>query len=71
MADQSFALGRTTAQTRHVRLGGRLVDEDKPGRIEPALPAFPSPPGLGDVRSVLFGRMERLFLYVSPSFAST
>jgi len=71
MADQSFAPGRTTAQTRHVGLGRRLVDEDESRRVEPSLAAFPSTPGLGDVRPVLFGRMESLFLYVSPSFAST
>jgi len=37
MADQSFASGRTIAQVRHVRLGGRLVDEDQPGRCRRAL----------------------------------
>lgn len=71
MADQPFALGRAAAQTRQVRLGRRLVDEDKPGRVERALAAFPTTPGLGDVGTVLFGRMERLFLYVSPIRDST
>jgi hypothetical protein len=71
VADQPFALGRAAAQTRHVRLGRRLVDKDQPGRVERALAAFPAAPGLGDVGTALLGRMERLFLYVSPSLRST
>ena len=58
-------------QPSHVRFGRRLVDEDKPGWVEPALAAFPLFPGFGDVRPVLFGRVERLFLYVSPILVST
>jgi hypothetical protein len=71
MTDQAFALGGTAAQPCHVRLGRRLVDEDEPGRVERRLTAFPAPPGLGDIGPVLLGRMERLFLYVSPSLVST
>jgi hypothetical protein len=71
MTDQPFPIGRTTVQARHVRFGGRLVDEDKPGRVEPALAPLPATPRLGDVGPVLLGRMERLFLYVSPSLDNT
>ena len=71
MADQSFAPRRTTAQERHVRLGRQLVDEDKPGRVERSLTALPPAPGLRDIGPVLFGRVERLFLYVSPIRVST
>ncbi len=71
MADQPFSLGRAAAQPCQVRLGGRFVDEDEPGRLERALAAFPAPSRLGDVGPVLLGRMERLFLYVSPSRHST
>ena len=71
LANQSFASERTTAQTRHVRLGRRFVDEDEPGRVERALATFPSASGFGDVRPVLFCRVERLFLYVSPILVRT
>lgn len=71
MADQALALGRAPAQPRQVRLRRRLVEEDQAGWIEPALAAAPAPTGLGHVRPVLFGGMERLFLYVSPSRAKT
>ena len=71
VAHQSFAFGRTTTQPGHVGLGGRLVDEDQPRRVEPTLAAPPSPPRLGDILAVLLGRMERLFLYVSPILVKT
>src|SRR5690554_5052245 len=44
MANQPFTPGRAATQARHVRLGRRLVDEDKPGRVEPALAALPATP---------------------------
>jgi len=62
MANQPFAFGRATSKPRHVRFGRRLVDKDKPRRIEGSLPPFPLAPGLGNVRQVLLGRMESLFL---------
>jgi hypothetical protein len=71
MANQALALGGATAQPGQVGLGRRLVDEDQPGWIEPTLASAPLPPGLRDVRPVLFGRIERLFLYVSPSLVTT
>ena len=71
VTDQPLAFGRAAAQARHIGLGRRLVDEDEPGRVERSLAAFPAPAGLGDIGPVLLGRMERLFLYVSPSLVST
>ena len=70
-ADQSLALGGATPQPRQIGLGGRLVDEDQPRRVEPALAPPPAASGPRHVRPVLFRRMERLFLYVSPSLAKT
>ncbi|MDB6092850.1 MAG: hypothetical protein JWM32_412 [Verrucomicrobia bacterium] len=67
VADQSLALGRTAAQPCQVGFGGRLVDEDQPRRVERALLPPPAASGARHVRPVLLGRMERLFLYVSPS----
>jgi hypothetical protein len=71
MTDQSLAFGRTAPQAGQVCFGRRFVDEDKPRRLERALAAFPVAAGLGDVGPVLLGRVERLFLYVSPSLPST
>jgi hypothetical protein len=71
VADQPFAFGRTATQPRHVGFGRRLIDEDQSRRIEPALAALPPPARLRNIGTVLFGRMERLFLYVSPILAKT
>ena len=62
VADQSLAFGRTTAQSRQIGFGGRLVNEDQPRRVERALAPLPAASGPRHVRPVLFGRMERLFL---------
>ena len=53
-------------EPRHVRFGGRLVDEDESTRRELALPGLPLVPRFGDIGPALFGGVERLFLYVSP-----
>ena len=71
VADQPFTPGRAPAQPRQIGFRGRLVDEDQPRGIEPALLPSPPPPGPRHVRPVLLGRMERLFLYVSFSLANT
>lgn len=71
VADQSLAFGRTAAQPRQIGFGGRFVDEDQPRRVERALAPLPAASGPRHVRPVLFGRMERLFLYVSPSLLTT
>lgn len=62
--DQPFSPRRASAQAGHVRFGGRLLKEDELRGIEPTLLPAPAAPGLGDVGPILFGRMERLFLYV-------
>jgi len=67
VANQSFTAQRATPQTRHVGLGRRLVDEDQPGRVEPALAAPPPSPGQSYIGALLLGRMQCLFLYVIPS----
>lgn len=71
VADQPFALGRAAAQSGQISFGGRLVDEDEPGGIESSLGPPPLAARLDDIGPVLFGGMERLFLYVRPSFTNT
>ena len=61
----------TSAQTSHVGLGSRFVQEDQARRVEPALEPMPFFASLRDVGSVLFACSERLFLYVSPILTST
>lgn len=70
MADQTLAIGNSLTQARQVCLRRKLVEEYKLGRVQPALASPLTAPHLGDVRPVLFGRMEHLF-YVSPSRAGT
>lgn len=70
VADQALAFGRAAAQPRQVGLRRRLVDEDKLRRVERALAPLPPPPGPRHVGSILFRRMERLFLYVSSSLVT-
>jgi hypothetical protein len=59
------------AQAGHVAHGSELVEEDQPGRVEAILPPPPPLACPGDVRAVLLGGTERLFLDVSPIFART
>jgi hypothetical protein len=58
------------AQPGQVGLGARFVEKDQPGGIEAALAPPPRPAGPRDVGAVLLAGPERLFLYVSPIFAS-
>lgn len=51
----------------HVGLGPGLIDEDQPARVQLRLVLAPLRPGLGDVRSILLGGPERLFLSDRPS----
>ena len=51
----------------HVRLGPGLIDEDQPTRVQLRLVLAPFLSGLGDVRSILLGGPERLFLSDRPS----
>ena len=62
--EQTLATGRTAPQPGHIGLGRRLVDEDEPRRIQPALPADPPAPSPDDVGPALLSGTERLFLYV-------
>src|SRR5205814_2298722 len=52
---------------RHVRLGPGLVDEHQLRRVQSELAHLPRRPLLADVRAVLLGGVDRLFLYVSFS----
>jgi len=67
---QTLTARRTTAQAGQGGLGGRLVDEDKPGRGEASLLLLPFLPGPRDVGAALLGGMQRLFLKVSPMATS-
>ena len=58
------------AQPGQVCLGARFVQEDQPRGIEAALAPPPRPARPRDVGAVLLAGSERLFLYVSPIFAS-
>lgn len=71
VADQAFSARAAAPQPRHVRLGRRLVEEDQFRRVEPALLALPVFAFPGDVGTLLFGCMQRLFLYVSPIRVNT
>lgn len=62
---------RPATQSRHVRFRPRFIKEDELGRIKAGLLPPPRPPGFADVGAVLFAGAECLFLYVSPSLAST
>ena len=60
--DQSFAARRATARPGHVGLGPALIDEHQLGRAQIGLFVPPFGARLGNVRAILFGRVERLFL---------
>src|SRR5580693_6423901 len=62
LSDQALPFCRTAAKPRHVRRGRGLVDKDQTGRVQRCL-VFP--PGFAcrfDVRAVLFGGVQGLFL---------
>ena len=50
---------------RHVRGGPGLVDEDQAIGVESGLAADEHTSGLGDIRAVLLGRVQGLFLSVT------
>ena len=66
---QPSALGRAAVRAGQVGLGPGLVKEDEASGVEPALMGRPATPPAGDVRPVLLGCPERLFLNVRPSRA--
>jgi hypothetical protein len=71
LGQQAPAAGRAAPQAGHVCLRRRLVEEDQLGRVEPALAAAPAPARPDNVRAVLFGCPESLFLKVRPMSART
>src|SRR6187549_3299821 len=54
---QPQAAGTPAIAARHVRGGPSLVDDDQAVGIERGLAADEHPPGLGDIRAVLLGRV--------------
>lgn len=63
---QASAFGTAPAQTRHIRLGCRLIEEDKTRGVEARLATFPEASFFGDIGAALLAGVERLFLYASP-----
>ena len=61
LSDQSLALGRPTAQPRHVRGGARFIDENQSSRVDRGLPLSPLLTRRFDVFAVLFGGVQRFF----------
>jgi hypothetical protein len=53
---------RPSPQRRHVGFSPSLVDEDQPGRIDPAAVFAPLRAPADDVGASLFGGNQRLFL---------
>lgn len=52
---------RPATQSRHLRAGAGLVDEDQTGRVEIGLAVEPGFAPLADVGAVLLGRVRGLF----------
>jgi hypothetical protein len=53
---------RPSPQRCHIGFGPSLVDEDQPGRIDPAAVFTPLRAAAGDVGAPLLGSDQRLFL---------
>lgn len=66
-ADRSLAERRTTIGPCHVGLDPGLVDEDQAMRVQSRLVLAPRRARSGDIRAILLGGMECLFLSVSPN----
>jgi hypothetical protein len=60
-AAQALATRTAASQADHVRFGRRLVEEDEPRRVDPALAALPLRTSFNDVRAALLAGVERLF----------
>jgi hypothetical protein len=67
---QALSFGAAPAQTGHVGLGRRLIDEDQSRRVPTGLQALPADALASYVRAVLLAGPERLFLYVRSMSAS-
>ena len=61
LSDQSLALGRPTAQARHVRGGAGFIYENQLPRVDRGLPLSPLLTRRFDVFAVLFGGVQRFF----------
>jgi len=66
-ADRPLAERGTTVGPCHVGLDPSLVDEDQAMRVQPRLVLAPRRARRGDIRAILLGGMERLFLSVRPN----
>ena len=62
----ALALQGPAPQPGHLGIQARLVDEDKPFRVEVELGVKPVPALLQQARALLLQRMGGLFLYVKP-----
>jgi hypothetical protein len=60
-ADEALTTPTTTAQTRHLRIGGGLVDKNQPGRIKHALFSHPAPSCPGHVGPFLLRCAQAFF----------
>jgi len=65
----ALAPAGASAQPGQVGFRPRFVEEDQPGWVEAGLLPPPRAPGARNVGPGLFTGVERLFLYVSSSFA--
>src|SRR5918997_6610472 len=65
--DQALAPRTPAVAAEHGGGGAGLVEEDKGGRAQVALPDPPAPAAGDDVRPILLAGLERLFLCRSPS----
>lgn len=67
LVDQALSAWCSASKTGHVRLGPCLIDEDQTLGTDFRLNSSPGRAMAGDVRAVLLGRMDRLFLKDNPS----
>jgi len=65
--EQSLAPAGAAAEPSHVGLGPGLVDKEKSTRIDASTLKDPLVTMLRNVRAVLLGGVERLFLKDNPS----
>src|SRR6266481_969096 len=65
--DQALTPWCPTAKAGHIRLGPGLIDEDQALGLDFRLDSLPDRTTPGDVRTILLGCMDRLFLKESPS----
>jgi hypothetical protein len=61
MADHPLASQSAAVRAGHAGANRGFVDEDKAGRIKQPLLAYPAPTGAGDVRPLLFRRVQDFF----------